>query len=329
MKKLILCLFAFLALNANAQVPTNGLSVFYNFNGNLTDDSNNGFDASSNGSLSYTPGSVDSLVHLNGVNSEIYYDYSGNESFFENQNFSCVARVQLDTLSLYNNILEIGNPASTTIYFRVFRQSSSHGVLQVGHYSTSTNSGNEAGYFPPFSITDTLLNLGFSSSYDVVANVRTTKIFINDSLVKSVVFTSDGGINFSQVENILNIGYRYNSTGLKLRGDIDFLMFYNRALDSTEMIQALAYNSTLGLKTISENEMNIYPNPTNGLVNLLNIPAGTVIEVSDASGRVVATQISEVNTTSFDLSNQENGVYFISFQNTVGASVTKKLILSN
>ena len=70
-------------------------------------------------------------------------------------------------------------------------------------------------------------------------------------------------------------------------------------------------------------DINVYPNPTTGIVNIAN--AGAMdITVYDMTGNQVLK--TEKNTTQIDLSDLSNGVYFLKFNNQTEA-FTKKFVL--
>jgi len=79
-----------------------------------------------------------------------------------------------------------------------------------------------------------------------------------------------------------------------------------------------------------ENGISIYPNPSNGVVNIstYNLDANSMnVVVCDITGKIVANaQFTNLEHNTIDLSNQPKGVYFVKMQlnNTV---VTRKVVL--
>lgn len=80
--------------------------------------------------------------------------------------------------------------------------------------------------------------------------------------------------------------------------------------------------------TLSENSVSVYPNPTNGILEIrltdVNEFNYTIIDVL---GNVVASNDVTGNNVSLDLTNNARGVYFISL-NTDKGSITKKVMLT-
>lgn len=71
----------------------------------------------------------------------------------------------------------------------------------------------------------------------------------------------------------------------------------------------------------------LYPNPTTGVVTLANIEAVVSIEVRNALGQVVITEKNEgKNIVSLDI-NDKAGVYFVTIKDKAGRSATRKLIV--
>ncbi|MBM3917758.1 MAG: T9SS type A sorting domain-containing protein, partial [Sphingomonadales bacterium] len=85
---------------------------------------------------------------------------------------------------------------------------------------------------------------------------------------------------------------------------------------STQLLSTLI-NNPVGLNenSIPDNTITLYPNPTNGLVNV-EIQNRTIqnIKLYDLQGRL----IKETSESQFDLSTYSNGTYFIRAQTDKG-----------
>jgi hypothetical protein len=84
-----------------------------------------------------------------------------------------------------------------------------------------------------------------------------------------------------------------------------------------------------GIEDLTLSTAKIYPNPTNGLVNVefYNLPEiGTTIQVFNQLGQSVMTRKADTQINQLDLSNNPNGLYYIKI-NTEKASRTEKVIL--
>lgn len=86
-----------------------------------------------------------------------------------------------------------------------------------------------------------------------------------------------------------------------------------------------------GGASIDENDLSkvvIYPNPTNGTVNVnfTNVTADIKsVELRDITGRIIAVDAVKNGSSSFDLTHEASGVYFIKI-NAESASLTKKVV---
>ncbi len=99
----------FLAASSMAQIPTNGLQMHYTFNGNVNDMSGNNFDLNTSGTIFTAIGAPIDSALTNYDLPETYFDFTGHEANFQNQNFTIYARYYpSDIQKTYSNIIEIG-----------------------------------------------------------------------------------------------------------------------------------------------------------------------------------------------------------------------------
>lgn len=86
-----------------------------------------------------------------------------------------------------------------------------------------------------------------------------------------------------------------------------------------------------GVEEQSAINVNIYPNPSNGILNvgLDLIPEGDIqLRVIDALGQVVYSNILITNNTSLDLSHLSPATYFLQIMSNDGKTVMKKFIIN-
>jgi Leucine-rich repeat (LRR) protein len=72
-----------------------------------------------------------------------------------------------------------------------------------------------------------------------------------------------------------------------------------------------------------DNSLEIYPNPTTGMVTIKSDFEIKSIELFDIQGRVLQTSIESLNTTSLDLSARAKGMYFLRITTSNGTNVEK------
>ena len=81
----------------------------------------------------------------------------------------------------------------------------------------------------------------------------------------------------------------------------------------------------MGLNEIDKSiNINVYPNPTTGLFQIKTELEITSIEVLDIFGRRI--YYSEKNQTEINISDFENGIYFVRIHDSKGDSVVKKIV---
>ena len=79
---------------------------------------------------------------------------------------------------------------------------------------------------------------------------------------------------------------------------------------------------------LSDNDVTLYPNPTNGIIQIyINDAKEFNYNIIDVVGNLVATSHVNGSKTSIDLTNNSKGVYFVTINSENGA-VTKKLMLT-
>ena len=90
---------------------------------------------------------------------------------------------------------------------------------------------------------------------------------------------------------------------------------------------------TLGVGELASNNiiLNIYPNPTNGVVHFDlsdNVYSGSTFRISNSLGQIIFSEIIDqsTGTKEIDLEDKKPGIYFVSIESKDGIA-TKKLVL--
>jgi hypothetical protein len=86
---------------------------------------------------------------------------------------------------------------------------------------------------------------------------------------------------------------------------------------------------TTGLTEVlySATSINIYPNPSTGLVNIVSNDVLESVMVYNQLGAVVFEQKNTPMTTTIDLSNFGRGIYFINLRDKEGETTSKKVVI--
>jgi len=82
--------------------------------------------------------------------------------------------------------------------------------------------------------------------------------------------------------------------------------------------------SATGISEFTENDIDIYPNPSNGIFNIEGFSPNASMAIFNAFGEEIMSN-DLIHTGKIDLSNQPNGVYFLRIE-TPNGSLVKKLV---
>ena len=171
-------------------------------------------------------------------------------------------------------------------------------------YQWSNGATNGTAIFPTQSIT--LGVTGFSG-----AGCSNT-----DSMTITVNNPSQSTINANGIDT-----YSLNGTTYTNSGTYTQVLTNAQGCDSTiTLILSMDYT---GISETQLTSMNVYPNPTNGEINLI-VPEGMIGKnaiLTDISGKKIATILLKDSISKFDLSGFSNGVYFISMEEKGAAAI--------
>ncbi len=119
------------------------------------------------------------------------------------------------------------------------------------------------------------------------------------------------------IESKLIDGYDDISKGL-----LSYSIFDSACINAVQYVNKLA--GALSINSLSKNEIRIYPNPTNGILNIVSKKNFSSIEVIGISGKLQRKIDSNDTNTMLDVSDLDNGIYYIKAKNSNGElSVTK------
>jgi hypothetical protein len=294
--------------------------MHYTFDGDVNDYSGNNFNLNTTGTIFTSSGASGDSSLTNYDGPETYFDFTDFESNFQNQNFTIYARYYpTDIEKTYSNIIEIGNPNGVHIYLRLLNRD----YIQTGFYNTNASNGNNAqGY-----ITGGLNEYNVivvTTSYDPVASSRNITVYCNGILVVSEDFAADNFIDYNFTGTNIQFLGRTGTSTMNAVGNLDELAYYNRAMDSTEIVTV----STLGLDyTCKMPEFTMYPNPATTSFTITNLPTDATIQLIDQTGRIVTTENATTQTQSISTSALKAGIYFVHVTSKNGETSTQKLVI--
>jgi hypothetical protein len=103
---------------------------------------------------------------------------------------------------------------------------------------------------------------------------------------------------------------------------------------ATKMLEANNTEENTPAKDIVRNNINLYPNPAGTMLNVeFNLPenASGTLSVTDLTGKIIYKTNLQPGTTMsrVDVSNYENGIYFVNLFSQNNLSGTKKLVVQH
>ncbi len=137
-------------------------------------------------------------------------------------------------------------------------------------------------------------------------------------MVTMLYHTMEMMIIFASIFN----GTTYGNYALSYYGDDDNICL--TCLNSTTGDILQIYTEGLvatQIKTNSKNNLQIYPNPTNGIINIKTQEQVKKITISDITGKVIL----KTTKTKIDFSKQKRGIYFLQIETNEGI-LTEKII---
>ncbi|WP_027137407.1 LamG-like jellyroll fold domain-containing protein [Gaetbulibacter saemankumensis] len=330
---------ALIVFSVNAQISHDGLIAYYPINGNINDESGNGYDG--------TPDGVTLTTDRFG-NENSAYSFNGSSDFITFPNI-----IPIDVGS-YSFWFKTNNHDAQVMLYHSNVQDNGFGYsLDALQTHTGISSFSEGGIFYIFennqsvSHNDTsplILNKWYhlTLTYDTQDKI---KLYLDNVLINEQNLTPILG---SHMPIYTYFGKPYLNTRY-FNGSFDNLRIYNRVLLAEE-IKELFYEGTcyqtitvtdtlyINTTTLSYNPISynhtfkVYPNPAKNQItidngNINSIP-GYSIEITNSLGQSMFQ--SEISEQQFyiDISNWATGLYFISIYNSSSNKIeVKKLIL--
>lgn len=201
------------------------------------------------------------------------------------------------TFNTSENLVIATNPLITGLHMGIRCLEDEH----VSAYNLDVVSGGAGGVniFDGFSGTEKFITLSQSrptaggSGGDVASIISYGPLYLTSGQTDSVAFAILGALNESE-------------------------------LIETSLKAYQKYNSLVGIPTIgNQKERIIYPNPTDGLVNI-DLGFAGIIELRDLTGRVLRTYNIGVGNQFIDISDFDKGMYLIVLEGSKNQLIIKK-----
>lgn len=348
MKKLVLhiAIFAF-AVKMMAQIPTNGLMGYYNFNNSNTRDTSSnkrhsyggftfGTDRNGNSNSAFAGGRCGiQMPTPNGGGLTISCWVNFNSYSNQTTDYPMIASTGVYIFDNNNN--QLGFLAKYLMYGQKATQDSFIPRLDLYYGANGFNAlgvGVDCGKLLKagtwYHLTATHSNADSSIKWYVNgAFVNESKLLGPLYLFTGMARTEDnydvigdliiGGSSrgiFNGV-NRLNQGsiFAHNSFG----GKIDEFLIYDRGFSKQECINL--YNHFTGgastQKLSSAAKISVYPNPTHSVLNISTTEKISSIEILDMTGKIIETDLYKLIDNSIEVGNLPNGIYLLKINNMV------------
>lgn len=345
---LIISIALLIILNADiikAQVNLDsGLVAYYPFNGNVNDESGNGYDGTVFGSEITTDkfGNQNSAHLFDGINDYISTSSNVENNFDISDNISIAAWVRLDNA---NDLLQAAVSKAELAGY------------EIGYYGNTNKK-----YFINFYIggayrTCLSQNIAVESQWvhlvgiyeHTLGSSGIVKFYVNGALEDENNIGVDVGIANSNVP--LVIGANPNNSNPAINkfwdGALDDVRIYNRVLDENEITSI--YNEGLCYETITvtdtliinanitgynpvtfNNTIKVYPNPASDhiFIDVDNNSMGYEIKIINTLSQIVFQSTLSQSQYNIDINTWTgNGTYFVQFYNIDGNLIDVKKII--
>ena len=81
---------------------------------------------------------------------------------------------------------------------------------------------------------------------------------------------------------------------------------------SSSAVVTVNVNTCTGINELVANRVIIYPNPTNGIINITlssELTKNSTLEIYDAIGKLIVTEVLSNELNTLNISNLSNGIY--------------------
>lgn len=304
MKKTItLSLFSLFTLIGIAQVPTNGLVSSYSFNqGNANDETSNNdgtvtgatitSDRFGNNSKAYSLDGIDDFIDFGDVAAFQMGINDFSISFWMYYDTDQLAQVigKRRSLTPYDQYcVLIGNVSGVP-----YASADVSTFLRTGSVNRVNYAGDLKGNWHHVVLTH---------DYDGASSMYVDNILISSS---STIFT--GTLDILGTSFV--VGFFDYDSGYYYNGKIDDIYIYNQVLSLIDISNLFNDpNPTLGITETNLNTVNVYPNPTNEIVNV-QLETVEAVFVYDLSGSLIFNSPAAFEHD-IDVSALSNGIYLL------------------
>lgn len=309
---------------------TQGLLVDFKFSGNTADSSGNGNNGTNNNATL-------TADRCNTPNSA--YSFNGNASISFN---AANLLSNYYSFSIWVNASEIPTAGSYTYPFSIGNTGGGQNIALCNNSMTGWSGGSYNNGSPAASLVakGTLPNIDQWYHLVFIRDTNKIKLYVNGVLNTNEATyggwnTNTGGNSANYGSNPIGlVGCRDNNSNFYFTGKIDDIKVYNRVVTAAE-VDALYHEKScffVSTETLTTStNLELYPNPTEGVFNLKLINSGDLNSYSIVNQLGQSVLENAINTfekeTNIDLSGLSPGIYTVVVQTNTGL-ISRKIILS-
>jgi len=278
-----------------SNLPSNGLSGWWPFNNNALDESGNGNNGIVNGSTITS----DRLTHSSSA-----YSFNGSSDYIGIPNNSTLSFDTNISISFWFNI---SSPNTGYMIDRDICGFSNDWSIYCDNQRINFRTGL-SGSDQILSSDSILLNTWHHCA--VVRNTTSIKLYI-DNVIQNTLSVNSNAFTNNSLQIYFGDQVCNSNIAPNFSGKLDDIGIWNRALSDSEITKLFSYTNTGIEKTISNQQFHIYPNPTQGIVNIEGISVNkNHVVIYDSRGKEI-TKLTFSESRVIDLTSYESGLYII------------------
>jgi hypothetical protein len=273
-----------------------------------------------------------------GIMNRVHKDVDAGISAIEDAYAIEITRVPVAKIDIQN---QVWNPATREISFDAVStfaldMSNSNfnisGVIVENGVTGTATGYNQANYYVPGAATAAGIDLidWEGINWKNLPNPIPAASMVYNHVGRALLGGFDGFAGSVPTTVVYNTPYSYNMTyTLPTTQDENNTELVVFVLDNVtgQIVNArmMPLNTQLSTNQFAKNDINLYPNPSTGIVHF-DTPNAVSIAIVDVLGKTVFTAQNVTKETNVDLSNLQKGVYFAKINGESG-SFSKKIIL--
>jgi hypothetical protein len=308
--KIISALFLLLVFTTGiTQSLDDGLLLYYYFDGNTIDSSENHYHGISNATFTEDRfGNPNSAIHFNGYDQ--YLDFPPNKP---------ILKPQLPVSFAFWILFEDEAPFVTQIFTTDFDQNNHSGTwvsnTHYGALSCGYGDGSDWCSIDTRRSKYCYTILNSNTWYFVIVIIRDAldmSVYLNCTEEDGYYEGNGGPLAYTDCQGSLG---RKDAMATfppdYFWGAMDDFRYWNRELTSNEIDSLCTYTSSVSNFCVPKNNLLIYPNPAKENILLYNIPTETAqIEIIDSFGKKIKTVLK---TDQISISELNQGIYLLKF----------------